>query len=148
MIRFNDILDGQMIAKASEAMYNPRTDMVIARLDEDGEIMGGVLYQDYTGVGGSMTMHVAGFAPNWVNRDMLWVSFHYPFDQLQLTRVYGRVKSTNEHALEFDKKLGFTEVYREEGVFPDADLVVLRMKKDECRHLRVKPRNVQSNIGG
>ena len=146
MIRIGHEDDGHEIASASGAIFNPHVDVVIARADEDGKLMGGALYQDYTGPGGSMTIHVAGFAERWVNRDMLWICFDYPFDQLSIQRLYGRVKSTNERALEFDRKLGFKEVYREEGVFPDADLVVMRMLKDECRHLALKPKTVKSNL--
>jgi hypothetical protein len=140
MIRFNDPHDAYAIAQSAGAVFNSSVDQCIARV-EDGKLMGGVLYQRYTGA--SIGLHVASFDPLWVNRDMLWVCFHYPFVQLGCKKMFGEVPESNSKALEFDLKLGFKEEARIKDVFPDGDLIVLSMVREDCRWLRLKPRGLQ-----
>src|SRR5215207_9766258 len=82
-IRFNSYEDGECIAKEAGVVYNPLADQIIASVAADGALKGGVLYNNWTGFRGSITMHTAGFLPGWVNRSMLWICFHYPFCQLE-----------------------------------------------------------------
>ena len=143
MIRFNDLSDGYSIAAAAGTSFNPVVDTCIGRVEND-ILLGGVLYQNYTGT--SIGIHVAGFSDNWVNRDMLWVCFHDPFVQLGCKKMFGQVPATNSKALEFDLNLGFKEVARIEDVFPDGDLIVLAMNRDDCRWLRLKPRGLKEPL--
>lgn len=140
MIRFNDPHDAYAIAKASGTQFNSEVDQCIARV-EDGRLIGGCLYQNYTGV--SIGIHMAGFDPLWINRDMLWVCFHYPFIQLGCNKMFGQVPESNSKALEIDLKLGFKEEARIKDVFPDGDMIVLAMKREDCRWLRLKPRGIK-----
>lgn len=143
MIVFNNEEYGHLIAQASGTAFNPAVDACIAR-EEDGVLLGGVIYQNYTGA--SIAMHVAGFDEHWVNIDMLWVCFHYPFVRLGCNKVFGQVPASNSKALEFDLKLGFKEVARIEDVFPDGDLIVVAMKREDCRWLRLKPRGLKEPL--
>jgi RimJ/RimL family protein N-acetyltransferase len=120
------------IAKAAGTIANPECDFAIVRI-EDGQLLGGVIYQGYTGA--SIRMHAAGFVPRWADKDMLWMAFHYPFEQLNCTKLLGFVHSTNLKALDLNKKLGFKEEARITGVFRDADLVIMTMRREDCRWL-------------
>lgn len=140
MIRFNDPHDAYAIATASGATHNSSVDQCIARVDGD-RVLCGALYQRYTGA--SIGMHVAVFDPTSVNRDILWVCFHYPFVQLGCNKVFGEVPASNSKALEFDLKLGFIEEARIKDVFPDGDLIVISMKREDCRWLRLQPRGIK-----
>jgi hypothetical protein len=102
--------------------------------------MGGVVYKDWTGNGGSISMHVAGIRHRWINRSMLWVCFDYPFNQLQVKKIFGPVPSYNKVAYEFDKHLGFQDEATIRGVYPDGDLMLLSMRREECRFLDMPPR--------
>jgi RimJ/RimL family protein N-acetyltransferase len=124
---------GRRIAKTAGMFFNPECDQAVVRI-EKGELLGGVIYQNYTGA--SIRMHVAGFAPRWIDKDMLWMAFHYPFEQLGVNKVLGYVHSTNLKALDFNRKLGFKEEARIEGVFRDADLVIMSMRREGCRWLK------------
>lgn len=135
--RFNHEPDGRAIARAAGTAFNPESDQCIARVRGD-ELLGGVVYTSYTGV--SIGMHVAGFDPRWINNDMLWVAFDYPFNQLGCKTIFGQVPEDNLHTLEFDKKLGFKEVARIADVFPGGDCIVLAMRREDCRWLRLRPR--------
>lgn len=143
MIVFNDAEYGHMIAKAAGTSFNPYSDVCIARVEDD-ELWGGVTYTGYTGT--SMGIHVAGFRSDWINKDMLWVAFDYPFVQLKCSKLFGQVPASNRKALEFDLKLGFIEEARVKDVFPDGDLLVLAMKREDCRWLKLKPRSLKELV--
>lgn len=141
MILFGDHDHGFQIAAAAGSAFNPYADMVISRVDERG-LLGGAVYQNYTGA--SIGMHVAGFHADWLNKDLLWVGFHYPFVQLGCQRIFGQVPASNLQALEFDLRLGFKEVTRIDGVFPDGGLIVLAMDRDDCKWLRLRPTGLRA----
>lgn len=143
MIRVNDQDDGFRIAQHAKCRYNPRDDVVFASIGSYGECLGGAIFQDYTGV--SVQVHLAGLYPNWATRDLIWMGFDYCFNQLGCTSIFGLVASFNDEALAVDTKLGFKEVTRIPDVFPDGDMIVLRLYKEDCRWLNIKPRHVRSN---
>jgi len=92
-------------------------------------------------VGAVCQMHVAMLS-GWHHtpKKMLWACFDYPFNQLKLKRVLGVVNSKNEAAMRYDLHLGFTELYRMEGMHDDGgDLVVLGMNKGDCKWLTEPP---------
>lgn len=128
----------RIAAAAGVTYYDGMRDHCIARI-RDGELLGGTIFQGYTGV--SCEMHVASFAPRWICPDLLWATFAYPFIQLDCKQVVGRVAETNTRALEFDKKLGFNEVCRIPDYYPDGDLILLTLRRDECRWLNITPRS-------
>jgi hypothetical protein len=140
LIVFNDPAHGQIIAAHAGATFNPTADTCIAVV-RNGEMTGGTIYSNYTGV--SIAMHVAGFTPSWASIDMLWVAFHYPFIQLNCNKVFAQIPEDNFKALEFDYKLGFKEEARIRDVFPSGDLILLSMHRDDCRWLKIKPRSLK-----
>ena len=142
-ILVNDEACGQAIATEAGTDYNPRAHANFCRV-RNGKLMGGVIYSSYTRE--SIALHMAGWDPHWANRDMLYVAFDYPFNQLGVKRIFGLVPESNLKALEIDLKLGFKIVNRVEGVFPDnVAAMILCMERGECRFLGIKPRGVISN---
>jgi RimJ/RimL family protein N-acetyltransferase len=137
MIIFDNPIYANRIAEAAGTIYNPFADRSIVRVEGE-DLIGGVLYQGYTGA--SIQIHMAGFAPTWVTRDLMWVVFDYPFRQLGCETLFGQVPEANTKALEIDLKLGFKIVAKIEGVYPDGACIVVAMKRDECRWLNMKPR--------
>lgn len=144
MIAFDPVF-GPHIANAAGVVFNRDADTVLCRV-EHGELLGGVIFTDYTG--SSINLHVAGFKPNWINNDMLWATFHYPFVQLNCKVILGRVSAANSKALEFDLKLGFSEVARIDDVFPDGSLILLAMRREDCRWLKLRPRHLKEPSNG
>lgn len=143
VIRFNYEEDGHRILRLSGgAVFNPRGETVMARI-RDGKLLGGIVYSNYTKR--SIEMHTAGFVPRWVNRNILWAAFDYPFNQLGCEKVFGRVQASNEQAMRFDLSLGFTVETVVKDVYPDGDLNVMSMYKADCRHLNIRPRGLHSN---
>lgn len=140
MIVFNNAEHGHRIAKEAGCNFNPAVDICISRW-EDGLLLGGVIYQNFTGE--SIGIHMAGFHPRWVNKDMLWVSFDYPFNQLGVKRIFGQVPESNAKALELDLRLGFRIVTKIDGVFRDGGVIVIVLEREDCKWLDLKPQTLR-----
>lgn len=143
-IIFNDPADGEAIAECAGTSFHPKTCTSICRVRNDVRL-GGVIFSHYTGE--SIAMHSGSWNDHWINRDMLFVTFDYPFNQLGVKRIFGQVPETNVHAQEFNVKAGFEYVARIEGVFPhNVACMVMCLERSRCRFLSVKPRRVYSNL--
>ncbi len=141
MIIINDHNHGHQIAKGAGFSYNPIVDQCISR-EVVGDLVGGVVYYNYTHA--SICMHVASFKQGWINVDLLWAAFDYPFNQLKCERIFAYVRAANQKALEFCCKLGFKGKAVLEGVYHNTpegkgDLLIMSMKRHECRWLKIKP---------
>lgn len=137
MIVFNNAQAGALIASKCNTVYNPNSDACIARVVA-GEIVGGALYQAYTGK--SIVMHMASVKSNWATPDGVWLAFHYPFVKLGVAIILGYVNSGNLRALRFNKGIGFKVEATIKDVYPDGDLVIMTMKPEDSLGLRIKPR--------
>lgn len=142
---FNDQAHGMIIAKEAGINFVQDYDTCISRV-VDGDLVGGVVYNGYN-PGGSIAVHFAGFTKHWICRDMIWICFDYPFNQLNVKKLFAYVPETNQHALQMDMRFGFTRPIRIKDVFEDCDLIVLDMYKDECKWLKILP-NKYRPIGG
>lgn len=105
----------------------------IANVNRDGKILGVVGFDAWNGA--SCEMHVAGEG-NWCSRELLFAVFDYAFNVAQLNVVLGMVPASNAKALRFDKHVGFTEVARIRDGAPDGDMVILELRRENCRYLR------------
>jgi RimJ/RimL family protein N-acetyltransferase len=107
-------------------------------LEENGELIAGVVFNLYTGP--SICMHVAAEpGKRWLTKDFLFRCFAYPFLQLQCNRITGLVRVDNLVAQKFDEQLGF----KREGILRKAatdgtDFILYGMLKEECRWLEIK----------
>ena len=143
MIYIGNVIHGKQVMESINSMFSDVTMQVISR-EENSELLAAVVYENYTGAGGSIEAHIGSFGPRWLNRDFLYIVFDYPFIQLDCKQAFVRVKSKNEKSLKWCRSLGFKDLLTIEDVFPDDDMVLLRMKRDECRYLNIKPRTVKS----
>lgn len=139
MIEFNNEAHAKQIAQSAQVLLNDTYDVCISRSSK-GELLGGSLFTNFTGR--SICIHVGSFANHWINKDLLWVTFHYPFIQLGCDKLIGLVPSYNERALEFDRKLGFKEETIIRDVYPEGDMIVLSMYKDDCRWINLTPSSI------
>lgn len=103
-----------------------------------GEIAGGVVFTNFTHT--TISMHCAFETPFAMNRDFLWMVFDYPFNQLQVKKVLGFVSSANERALKLDMKLGFQHEATVYEGYSDGDMLILSMRRENCRWLNIIPR--------
>lgn len=104
----------------------------IGNVSPEGKIRGVVGFDAWNGA--SCEMHVAGEG-HWVTRDLLYATFDYAFNVANLNVVIGMVPSTNKKAIRFDKHVGFKEVARIKDGTPDGDLVIMELRRENCRYL-------------
>jgi RimJ/RimL family protein N-acetyltransferase len=143
MIEINNVVHGFKIAAAIPRPYNPATDVVFSHVTPSGNVMGGVIYDGYTG--NNIFMHQAGFDRRWLTGNMLWIAFDYPFNQLKVGKVAGTINSNNKELLDFNLRLGFIEEARIKDAYCDGDMIVLTMRRDQCRWLKLKPKVAKEN---
>jgi RimJ/RimL family protein N-acetyltransferase len=103
-------------------------------IEQDGEIIAGVVFDDYNGV--NINMHVASSKPRWMTRELLWMVFDYAFNQAKVNRITGLVGEGNTAAREFDEHIGFTLETTLKAAHPSGDLLIYRMFRDECKWLK------------
>lgn len=123
------------ICRELDMLSDPRN--VNLSIWKDGRLRGGIIYERFTKR--AIFLHIAGFEPGWFNRTFLWLGFHYPFEQLGVEKLFGLVSSSNTEALAFFEKLGFTVETSIKEVYSDgADQVVLVMRREDCKWLKLK----------
>jgi hypothetical protein len=143
MIEFNNVEHGFAIAKAVPRFYNPKYDQIISQ-SLDGRLLGGVIYEGK--ISNCIFMHQAGFDKRWMMGDMMWAIFDYPFNQLKVDVVCGTMNSARPELLDFNLRIGFKIECAIKGAYVDGDLLVLAMRKHECRWLKRVPRTIRSNV--
>lgn len=134
MIMFNAKC-GVPIAKAARASYNPESDQALVNITPEGKLMGGFIFSDYTGKGGSMMTHVAGFEHGWLTRSLLRDAARYCFVHAECKVIFGQVPASKPKVLAFDLKMGWKEAAFLDGVFPDGGCHILSMTREGCRWL-------------
>jgi RimJ/RimL family protein N-acetyltransferase len=102
----------------------------------DGEVKAVVAFDNI--LDKSCMMHTAAIVPNWISKDLLWACFDYPFNILKVKVILASVASTNEEALRLDRHLGFVDKAYIEDAHIDGDLVILAMRRENCRWLDIK----------
>jgi len=101
----------------------------------DGIVEAAVGYDHWTP--NSVQMHIWIPHPESVSRKFFQEGFRYPFLTCGRGLVIGITPSNNAPALHFNRRVGFTEVYRmRDGWEPGVDFVVQEMRKENCRWLR------------
>jgi len=142
-IVLNDPRYGPAIANAAGAEWGEKS-TCIARV-RDGWIVGGAVYQAFTHE--SIGMHVAGFEPRWLNRDLMWVGYHYPFVQLGVQRLFSQVPEDNLASQRLLLHAGWEPVVRVEGVYKGGvACLLMKMERAACRFLDWKPRTIKANF--
>jgi RimJ/RimL family protein N-acetyltransferase len=102
-------------------------------------VLGRVIFSDYTGRGGSIKIHVTSWDPRWISRGLLYIVFDYPFNQLGVKKIFADIRRSDVRTFQFAVKAGFKAEAGIEGVYPDDDMLVMSLYRDDCRFLGVSP---------
>lgn len=100
-----------------------------------GEIIGGVLYTNYTTLpDGTHDIHMsAAGVPGWLSRGVLREVFRYPFHRLDCSRVTTIAAKANRRARRMNEKLGFIHEGTVRGAFgAGRDGILFGMLREEC----------------
>jgi RimJ/RimL family protein N-acetyltransferase len=123
------------VASRTGGTWTPGRGTAIGKIDSKGNIIAGVLYEDYNRA--NIVEHIAAEG-DWACRRFLWIMFDYPFNQLKVKRITAPVASTNEKCIRLVKKMGFTLESTLAQATPDGDVHIFRMFKEECKYIRGK----------
>ena len=113
-------------------------------LVRDGDLVGpnrprlvaAVAYDGYNGA--QILMHARVDDPHAVTRELIWMVFSYPFEQLGVRRITGLVEKSNKSSRKLAERLGFKLEASLKTAHPTGDLLVYRMFRDECKFLAWK----------
>ena len=100
---------------------------------QDGEVLGGIVFEDYTGR--CISAHIAIAHPRVPLRKLLVTGVMYAYNQLGVEKILTQVSSNNAASIRFNTKLGFKPEALIKGVFYDGDLLVFSLTKEDCTFL-------------
>lgn len=100
---------------------------------ENGDLIGGTVFHDYTPEAGVIEMSSAAVSPRWLQPKMIRAIFEYVFDQLQCQAVVMRVKESNRRMVRIAQKFGFRGVLLPRLAGRDEGLWLFTMFDDQWR---------------
>jgi RimJ/RimL family protein N-acetyltransferase len=113
----------------------PETTQCIGQL-KDGNLVAVAGYTNF--MPKACEIHIGSVGEDWASRDFLWAVFDYPFNKLGVSVILGQICGSNEDALKLNRHLGFKVVAEIPDAHMDGDLVIMAMKKEECRFLNIR----------
>ena len=121
-VKVNDPFDTRRVALDLNAEFvEPQT----LSIYKNNDLLGAYIVTAYTGKNGSCYLGWIGYRPGWFSRRIgRWVSQHL-FLTLACRAVMAEIRSDNARALAIAPRIGFREIARVPGYYPDADGVLL-----------------------
>ena len=104
--------------------------------ENDGKLVAVVCFTGF--IKNSCTMHIASIGNNWMTKDLLWSSFDYPFIKLQKKVILIGMNASNKEAVKLNRHLGFEEKALIEDAHEKGDLLLMTMRKEQCKWLNIK----------
>ena len=103
----------------------------IGVLDEDGRLIGGMVYSNWDPDAGTIEMSGAATDPRWLTQRTLWALFSYPFIGCGCQMVLMRVQDDNERLLRQLAVFGFAFVKQRRMFGRDRDGVIASLTEEE-----------------
>lgn len=100
-------------------------------LERDGEMIAGVVYENWNGA--SFVCHIV--VEGLMTPAYLAVIFHYPFVHCEAKKIFAPVPESNKSSIRFVEKLGFRLEHRLLDAHPDGALLLYGMTPQQCRFL-------------
>lgn len=132
-LTFDAELVGPWVVARGGGIWFPGRGTAIGKLNEAGELVAGVLYEDWNGA--NIVCHIAGEG-NWATKEFLHIIFDYPFNQLGVKRITAPNASDNATSINLVKRMGFELECTLTQATPSGDLLLFRMFRDDCRFLK------------
>ena len=132
-LTFDAEVVGPWVVARGGGTWFPGRGTAIGKLNESGELVAGVLYEDWNGA--NIVCHIAGEG-NWATKEFLHIIFDYPFNQLGVKRITAPNASYNATSINLVKRMGFELECTLTQATPRGDLLLFRMFRDDCRFLK------------
>lgn len=131
-----DDVFGPWIAEKTGGLWVTGRGSTIGLLDSKRGPIACSLFSDCNG--SSIVLHCAGEGRDWLTREFLWFTFHYPFEQLKLRKIISPVESTNLDSIRFIKHIGFNLEATLQDACPKGSLLLFTMNRADCKWLSLK----------
>ena len=102
--------------------------------EKDGKLIAVVGYNSF--LPNSCQMHIASTDVLWPTKDFLFAVFDYPFNKLKVKVIIAPICKDNVKSLNLCRKLGFEQVADIPYGHPNGDLIVVTMKRNQCKWLQ------------
>jgi len=129
----NQPLLAEVLARTTHCNY-PSNLQCIGQ-EVDGEIIAVIGYSNF--LPKACEIHVGSICGNWATKDLLWAAFDYPFNKLEVKVILGQVCGDNKEAIRLNRHLGFEIVAEIPDAHQFGDLVIMAMKREQCRWLNI-----------
>jgi len=120
------------LSRVGQCEY-PKETMCIGQ-QKDGELIAVVGYNNFTE--SLCQIHVASTDKYWLNKDLLFAIFDYPFNKAKVKVILAPICKDNFKSLNLCRKLGFKQVADIPYGHPNGDLIVVAMKRNQCKWLQ------------
>lgn len=118
---------------ANRTESNPNVAQAAIGWLRDDDLVCGVTYDNYTGK--SITATIAVEPAAVLPKSFMWAIFDYPFKQLGVWKMLAYVAESNYKSRALVEKMGFTQETVITDYYPDGDLLIYSMNKEQCRWL-------------
>lgn len=133
-----DHIFGPWIMEKTDGLWVPGRGSTIGLLDQNGSISAATYYTDFNGA--SVIMHCAGEGRHWLNREFLWFSFYYPFEQLGCKKIISPIEESNKDSIRFCSNIGFELEATLKDASPKGNLLLYTLSKEKCKWLSLGDR--------
>ena len=120
------------LSKVGNDVY-PQDTMCIGQ-EKDGELIAVVGYNSF--LPKSCQIHVASTDVYWLSKKLLFAIFDYPFNKLKVEVIIAPIVKDNVKSLNLCRKLGFEQVADIPYGHPNGDLIVVTMKRNQCKWIQ------------
>jgi RimJ/RimL family protein N-acetyltransferase len=110
---------------------------------ENGDLIGGTVFHDYSPEAGVIEMSSAAVSPRWLAPQMIRAIFGYVFDQLGCQVVVMRVREDNARMVRIAQKFGFDGVIIPRLAGRTIGIWVFTMTEEQWRDHPVNRRGVK-----
>ena len=128
--------DAQRVAEFASGMLDGhqfRTNATALGWERDGELLAGVVYEEFTGASVSAT--IVNTPGAVFNRDFLFAIFDYPFRVLGVNLVIAYIAESNWRSRHTVESMGFRLEHQIVGAYPDGAACIYTMTPAQCRWL-------------
>ena len=122
---------GRWVAEQMNGSFSETTSTAIGLQKETGEIIAGVMYENWNKR--SVVAHMA--ITGRITKAYLGAIFRYAYEKCGVNKVILPVSSGNDKSNKFVKHLGFTEEARIRDADPAGDIIIYTLAKSDCRFL-------------
>ena len=122
---------GRWVAEQMNGSFSETTSTAIGLQKETGEIIAGVMYENWNKR--SVVAHMA--ITGRITKAYLGAIFRYAYEKCGVNKVILPVSSGNDKSNKFVKHLGFTEEARVKDADPAGDIIIYTLAKSDCRFL-------------